>query len=159
MQSATPKTFEAHLSAVHSRFEALKQSSPVRFPFGQLQIPKAGVYLFSEADDHLYAGRSDDIRERLGMHQRPSSGVGQASFACRIAKEACGIKKVSYKPSGPGEHYSEREDFGKAFTQAKERIRKMDVRWIEESDPVTQALLEIFAAVTLPTRYNDFSNH
>ena len=35
----------------------------------------------------------------------------------------------------------------------------MEIRVVEEADPVSQALLEIYAAMVLPTKYNDFSNH
>jgi hypothetical protein len=32
----------------------------------------------------------------------------------------------------------------------------MDVRYVEETDPQRQALLEIYVAVVLETPYNDF---
>jgi hypothetical protein len=35
----------------------------------------------------------------------------------------------------------------------------MDLRFVEESDPTRQALLEIYVAVTLKTPFNDFDNH
>jgi hypothetical protein len=35
----------------------------------------------------------------------------------------------------------------------------MDIRFIEESDPVRQALLEIYVASALQTPFNDFDNH
>jgi hypothetical protein len=47
-------------------------------------------------------------------------------------------------------------EFGEAFKQAKARVRNMDVRFVEESDPTRQALLEIYASVVLRTKYNDF---
>jgi hypothetical protein len=52
----------------------------------------------------------------------------------------------------------EEPEFSTAFTEAKARIRKMDVRFVEESDPTRQALLEIYVAVVLATPYNDFDN-
>jgi hypothetical protein len=42
---------------------------------------------------------------------------------------------------------------------AKLRIAVMDLRYVEESDPTCQALLEIYAATVLKTPYNDFENH
>jgi len=53
----------------------------------------------------------------------------------------------------------ENEVFVSAFTAAKARIRSMDLRFVEESDPVRQALLEIYASVVLATPYNDFDTH
>ena len=41
----------------------------------------------------------------------------------------------------------------------EERVRKMQVRFVREDDPINQALLEIYVHLTLGTRYNDFDNH
>ena len=35
----------------------------------------------------------------------------------------------------------------------------MQVRYVEEIDPLRQALLEIYVAVVLKTPYNDFNTH
>lgn len=35
----------------------------------------------------------------------------------------------------------------------------MDIRYVEEIDPVKQTLLEVYVATVLDTRYNDFENH
>lgn len=50
-------------------------------------------------------------------------------------------------------------EFAKAFAQAKNRIRQMELRFVEETDPLRQALLEIYVAVVLATPYNDFDTH
>lgn len=49
--------------------------------------------------------------------------------------------------------------FGPAFAQAKSRLATMDLRFVEETDRVRQALLEIYVAVLLKTPYNDFDSH
>lgn len=49
--------------------------------------------------------------------------------------------------------------FRSAFKRAKTRIRNMEVRYVAEKDPTRQALLEIYVAVMLRARYNDFDNH
>jgi len=49
--------------------------------------------------------------------------------------------------------------FRDAFSKAKERIRNMDVRYVGESNPTTQCLLEVYAAVVLETPYNSFDTH
>jgi hypothetical protein len=46
-----------------------------------------------------------------------------------------------------------------AYEAAKKRIKKMDVRWIQEPDPTRQALLEIYVSVVLKTPFNDFDTH
>jgi len=35
----------------------------------------------------------------------------------------------------------------------------MDVRYVEETDPLRQALLEIYVSIVLKTPYNDFDTH
>ncbi len=50
-------------------------------------------------------------------------------------------------------------DFAAAFIAAKERIRRMEYRYVEEGDQSRQALLEIYCAVVLGTPYNDFDTH
>ncbi|HEY2852717.1 MAG TPA: hypothetical protein VGJ18_07735, partial [Gemmatimonadaceae bacterium] len=49
--------------------------------------------------------------------------------------------------------------FAAAFTAAKTRVRAMQVRYVEETDPLRQALLEIYASIVLATPYNDFNTH
>ena len=49
--------------------------------------------------------------------------------------------------------------FREAFSKAKARVADMDVRFVEEGDPMRQALLEMYASVALQTPYNSFENH
>jgi hypothetical protein len=49
--------------------------------------------------------------------------------------------------------------FRKAYESAKRRIRKMQVRYVGEEDPLKQALLEIYVAVSSNAKYNDFDTH
>ena len=123
-------------------------------------MPKSGVYLLSEADRHLYVGRSNDIRGRIGRHCLPGATERMAAFAFRLAREATGNLRASYK-KGEGSRAALMEDpaFVGSFTNAKARIREMDLRFVEENDPVRQTLLEVYVAVVLATPYNDFDNH
>lgn len=50
-------------------------------------------------------------------------------------------------------------EFNAAFQHAKERIRMMDIRFVSEPHPLEQALLEVYTAVALHTRYKDFDTH
>jgi hypothetical protein len=53
----------------------------------------------------------------------------------------------------------EDQAFAVAFKEAKARIRATDYRYVEEADQNRQALLEIYCAIVLSTRYNDFKTH
>jgi len=61
--------------SLHPSFLKLMSCKPhtgrVRMP---LNVPRCGVYLFSEGDDHLYVGRTD--RTQLAQDGRPRTGGG-----------------------------------------------------------------------------------
>jgi hypothetical protein len=116
-------------------------------------IPKQGVYLLSEGRRHLYVGRSDDMHQRLARHFRKSSRHNAASFAFLLARE------ISGNPPGTRAQLMENRRFLAAFKREKVRIRDMRLRFVRETDPTRQALLEIYVAVVLRTPYNDFETH
>jgi hypothetical protein len=123
-------------------------------------MPMRGVYLLSDGGEHLYVGRSNHIKARLGRHSLPGATYRMAAFAFRLAREATGNRKATYTAGkGSRKHLMTLEPFVSAFTASKGRIRNMQVRFVEETDPVKQALLEVYVAVVLKTRYNDFDNH
>ena len=66
---------------------------------------------------------------------------------------------ASYTPEGSRAAPVVLPEFAVAFIVAKQRIRKMELRYVEESDPLRQALLEIYASFVLKTPYNDFNTH
>ena len=139
-----------------SRLLAMEPVTPISLPKG---MPKEGVYLFSEGRGHLYVGRSRDIRGRIARHSRPSATHRMAAFAFRLAREATGHLVPSYTAEGSRSKLIKDPVFRNAFDQAKARIRTMDVRFVEEAEPVRQTILEIYVAVSLRTPYNDFSTH
>ena len=119
-----------------------------------------GVYLFTEAGNHLYVGRSNRLLARYRNHWMPHKTEREAAFAFKLAREVTGFTKATYK-KGPGSRKALALDPGfiAAFTASKARIKAMDYRWVEETDPTCQCLLEIYAAVALGTPYNDFDTH
>jgi predicted GIY-YIG superfamily endonuclease len=122
-------------------------------------MPDRGIYLFSEQDSHLYVGRTNRLRQRLGEHCRPSSTHNSAPFAFLLARKASEMTAATYKAEGSRANLVKHEVFGPAFIAAKHRVSKMDVRFVEEADPLRQALLEMYASIALPTPHNSFENH
>src|SRR5688500_13663775 len=97
------------------------------------------------------------MRNRYGLHCRPGATHRQAHLAFLLAREATGRTKASYRAgadSRPGLMLD--PTFADAFVAAKERIRAMEYRYVEEADKNRQALLEIYCAVVLGNSYNDF---
>ncbi len=122
-------------------------------------MPLRGVYVFTESERHLYVGRTNTLRKRIGCHCRPSADHGTAPFAFRLAKEKCGIGKATYRKGSGRADLAETESMKREFRAAKDRIRAMHVRFVEEVDPIRQMLLEVYVAVVHKTPYNDFDNH
>jgi hypothetical protein len=153
------KRFAHIVDSLHPSFErmlAMKPVSPSSLP---KVMPLSGIYLLSEGKAHLYVGRSRNIRKRLGRHCRPGATYRMAAFAFQLAREETGHLKATYKTNGSRAQLFADPEFRKAFDRAKERIRKMQARFVEEKDPVRQAVLEIYVATVLGTRYNDFDTH
>jgi len=120
-------------------------------------MPLAGIYLLSEHGKALYVGRTNKLLNRLQYHTR--NNHNQATFAFLLAREKTGKNKASYQKSGSREDLLTQPDFRYAFDLARLRIKEMEVQFVEEVDPIRQALLEICTAMTVRARYNDFDNH
>jgi predicted GIY-YIG superfamily endonuclease len=152
--------FAALVKKLHPSLERLLNCKPVSDGADPTHMPKGktcGIYLFTESEgNHLYVGRSNDLFRRYKNHWMPRTTHHKASFAILLARETTGCMKATYK-AGDGSRKALAAD--PAFAAAKERIRAMNYRWVEESDPHTQCLLEFYAAISLAARYNDFDTH
>jgi hypothetical protein len=95
----------------------------------------------------------------LQNHCRPSSGHNSATFAFRLARNITGITQATYTTTGSRQSLQQDPEFSEIFIAQKNRVRNMDVRFVEESEPMRQALLEMYVAVSLGTPHNDFDNH
>jgi hypothetical protein len=76
----------------------------------------------------------------------------------KLSRKATG-KKAAYTTKDSAKELLKDPGFAAVFTAAKERIRRMEIRYVEEPDPNRQALLEIYATLVLKTPYNDFETH
>ncbi|MBL9030131.1 MAG: hypothetical protein JNM80_00310 [Phycisphaerae bacterium] len=153
------EVFRAHMDSLPAALTQLIAMPPVKCGSLPKHMPKRGIYLFSEGDLRLYVGRSNRMRQRVRNHGNPAATHRQAAFAFKLAREATGKAKATYKPDGSRANLMLDAVFVAAFTAAKSRIGAMDVRFVEETDPVRQCLLEVYVAVALGTPYNDFDNH
>jgi len=152
--------FAALVETLAPKLERLLAMQPLAYGALPRDMPKSGVYLFTDKGQHLYVGRSNVLRGRHGRHCRAGATHRQAAFAFQLAREATGRTVAAYR-AGEGSRDGLMLDpvFASAFTAAKERIRGMDYRYVEEADQNRQALLEIYCAVVLGTPYNDFGTH
>lgn len=151
--------FAKAVASLHPSFKRLLAMAPVTCSTLPRDMPTSGIYLLSEDGRHFYVGRSKDIRGRLGRHSRPGATHRQAAFAFRLAREETGQTQATYRTEGSRSSLMSDPTFKAAFDRAKARIRAMGVQFVEESDPVNQTILEVYVAVVLGTRYNDFDTH
>ena len=152
--------FATLVETLAPKLEQLLAMAPLGYGALPRDMPLSGVYLFTEAGRHLYVGRSKVLRGRYGRHCLPGATYRQAAFAFQLAREATDRTTASYR-AGEGSRAGLMldPDFAAAFMAAKERIRKMEYRYVAEADQNRQALLEIYCAIVLGTPYNDFGTH
>ena len=151
--------FQKYVEALHPKLELLINMKPVKVATMPKDAPTKAVYLFSENGKNLYVGRTNHLRNRMRQHSIPAAQHNQAVFAFRLARQQTGRIAAAYSPEGGRVALTKEPDFAEAFIAAKARIRKMDLRFVEETDPFRQALLEMYAAVALKTPHNDFETH
>jgi len=153
------ETFKQHVESLHPSFERLMAMRPANVCSLPSLIPECGVYLFSEGADHLYVGRTNRLRSRLQEHCRRGSTHNSAPFAFILARKASGRVNATYQSSGSRAELEKDPTFRETFVLAKDRIARMDVRFVEERDPLRQALLEMYVSIALQTPHNSFDNH
>jgi hypothetical protein len=151
--------FAELVNSLEPRFAELLALPPVTYASLPRSLPQRAIYLFSRGSEHLYVGRTNNLRRRLRGHCSPGSRHFSAVFAFKIARIESGRITPSYKKEGSRASLAEDPVFKPIFVDAKKRIAGMDIRYVGENDPVRQALLEIYVATALGTPYNDFDNH
>jgi hypothetical protein len=153
--------FSPYVESLPPLFERLMQMPHVTIATLPKDAPSQCIYLFSEAGRHLYVGRTrrQSLRQRLRQHSGKSSQHNQAVFAFKLVRESTGRTEPGYTAQSSRKVLAGDAGFKKAFDEAKDRIRRMELRYVEEADPLRQTLLEIYVAVVLKTPYNDFDTH
>jgi len=153
------RLFKQYIDSLEPSFQRLIQMTPTTVAALPMDAPTSGIYLFSDDAQHMYVGRTNTIRKRLQNHCRPSSGHNSATFAFRLARQISGQTIAAYTEQGSRSELENDPVFGPIFLAQKARVRNMNVRYVSEPDPMQQALLEMYASVSLQTPHNDFDNH
>lgn len=120
-------------------------------------LPQGAIYVSFENREALYVGRTNRLNSRLHEHSAAYSTHFGASFAFLLAKDVA--KRNGVDCNKPRKALSECKEFAPYFKAAKERVRGMQVKYSSITDPITQALFEIYASVELATPFNDFNSH
>jgi hypothetical protein len=145
--------FRGLVDGLENKCQALLSMAPVIAENIPNDTPVGGVYLFSEGLSHLYAGRT---KRRIAVRIRNHfSTAPDCPFAWLLARVATG-RTATYRPEGSRKALLADPTFNAEYERARTRIRRMNVRYVHEPDPVRQALLEIYVAIATEAKYNDF---
>lgn len=148
--------FAKFTEQLETKYAALMSMPPVIAEEVPGDTPVGGIYLFSEQGIPLYTGRT---RRRIAIRIRNHfSTAPDCPFAWLLTREVTGFK-ATYRREGSRRDLLLRDDFVKLYQEAKTRIRKMDVQYVAESNPLRQTLLEVYTAVSAKSRYNDYDTH
>ena len=72
--------FGSAIDSLRPKCDALLAMEPVQLDALPRDMPKRGVYLFSEGERHVYAGRSNSLRNRLHRHVHNSHSTATLAF-------------------------------------------------------------------------------
>jgi hypothetical protein len=122
-------------------------------------VPEApGVYLFSEGPTPFYVGNTRNLRRRLRQYAGANSPENEAALAWRLALDDAEQRGIVL--TGTRKELEADADFSEVFRAARDRVRQMDVRFVEIDDPITRTLFEVYATQALGTeRFNSFETH
>ena len=160
-QESTPTSFEEVVAQLKPLLEELR-SGPAYYGRTLRELPTKGVYVFYEDGKPVYVGRvgsnsQQTVRQRIRQHTIPSSGHNQATFAFRLLQEELGLP-VGHESDMTRPEFAEK--YKAEFSEQKQRVSNMEVRVVEVTDSLVQAVFEIYAALTLgTTQYNRFDTH
>jgi len=157
MRVVANSEFDRLVSGLPKLLETLK-AKPLLTRVNLGEIPDRGVYIFYHKGKPIYVGRSNRLKARIQEHGRQSSGHNSAALAFRMTKEILGRKTKIHSfvtrkdlETAPG--------FSQIFHAQRLVVTNMKVRVIEVSNPIQQALFEMYVHLALETKYNDFDNH
>lgn len=108
----------------------------------------SGLYIFYEANKAVYIGISKTIIRRIKQHMRGKSHY-ESSLAYLIFKEKRGFKG----PRLNDEYKKHRENIQSMMRE------EWTFKIIPEKRPHERYFLEIYLAIKLKTRWNDFDTH
>jgi GIY-YIG catalytic domain-containing protein len=137
---------------LYSRFDKSDFVSKDKLP------SKGGIYVFYESEKALYVGRTDNVKQRIQLHTRPSSGSESATFAFNLAKAEHGVKNEIKETR---KELMKNEEFKKVFITHKSNVSNFRLKFIQIENDVLQTMFEPYLAIKLNTypNNNTFENH
>jgi hypothetical protein len=116
----------------------------------------AGVYAFFEDGHPVHVGRTRNLQARLRGHITRSHF--SASFAFKRARRVLEMN-ATYKVEGSRAALTNHQTFGPEFSRQIVRVKRMEVRFVEISDPLAQYLLELYACLEWGLPLDEFDTY
>jgi predicted GIY-YIG superfamily endonuclease len=146
--------FQNRLKDLPLLLEQLLRASPHALTNKSTLPNKPGVYVIAEGENHLYTGRSKNLRQRMKNHA--SGRAEQSAFAFRLARQLSGKTRATYKKEGSRKELMKDQNFIDVMAKCTTRVKNMSVLHVEIEDDVTQHMFEVYCALALKTQYNEF---
>lgn len=153
-------TFAEHTAQLPVLLQQLEACAPLTRAELTDHIPKGtpGIYAFylDSGEQPIYIGRTRNLLRRLREHGAEKSTHFSASFAfLRARREA---ERLGHDLTGRkrAELAKDEKLFKGLFDNEKTAVARMRIRWVKVDHPVTQALFEVYAALTFNTPFNSF---
>lgn len=148
--------FHATVEQMRPLLKQLLDQTPTLLGRAEDFPARPGVYLITDETGHLYTGRCKSLRQRMKNHG--GSAPESSTFAFRLACNAFG-RKPSYKKGDGRKDLMARPEFKKVFLANVDKLRAMNVRYVEIEDDITQHLFEVYVHLALDTPHNSFATH
>lgn len=129
----------------------LCEAEPIRRDVPGSVPAKPGVYLFTEADRHVYVGQTRNLRRRLTQHAGKWARQNQATFAFGRARLEA-MDHPALNGLRTRDELAGHPDFEVLFAQARAAVGRMEARYVEVDDPELRTVFEVYASVMLGTR-------
>lgn len=155
--------FQKQSEKIEAYFDELMKKpscSPSQLLQSQIDKRIAGVYVFSEIingkEMFWYVGQSVSVIKRLKEHCGQAQD-DKANFAYKLVMDTGKIKLVRYSPTSSKSDVLRHPDYSALFNAATSRIQLMNYRFVEVTNKLERNLLEIYVAVVLQSKYNNFN--
>jgi hypothetical protein len=149
-------TFASHIEAVPKLFALLKEANPFVEKGLVAQGKRTGIYAFFENGTPQYVGRTRNLQQRLRGHI--SANHYTATFAFKMARRTLGLP-ATYNKVGARAQLQNDPVFRPEFLRQIERVKAMQVRFVEIADPVHQYLVELYAHLEYALPLDEFDTH
>lgn len=150
------KQFCRFVNELPRLFKELNQSKPFVEKGWKWQENKSGIYVFFKDDKAVHVGRTRNLKVRLRSHITKSHN--NASFAFKLTRQCLGLK-ATYTPKGSRGGLMKDQEFLQVFIEKIDLVKKMEVKFLEVTDPVEQYLLELYAHLEYKLSLDEFDTH